>query len=822
MNIPETLLYRILKKKCILFLGAGATLESGGLLGADLAKYLYDQLGDTGVELNTDLPRFTYNLVKKGFRSEIEECIRDRLKYLIPSQRFKKVAAIPWKAIYTTNYDDLIEKSYREQRYYEYTLENPLTPPQKTNDPSIPLYKINGDINTPYSEEAPLIVTLEDLKLAKKTGQAYIDRIMEDLNDTFVFIGYSFSDKIILDILESFSNNSRWEFIKEKYIVLPEISEDLKTDLEIYKIKYIKGTADDFFEEVNKETEASYKNKLQQLKILFPKESPLSSFEPRTMNYICECFEFYNSSANYPVDPTFFYRGGKPNFGIIRQNYDVFREMDVADSNEKKIDKLNTETLVDFVFNLSCGSEIKKLLIKGASVSGKTSLIYRLAYELTERGVLTFLFRSQSEYKSGLLYHMYEKIQSPFVIIFDDLIIDYEQMFEMITDVQKNKIPAIFIATSRYSDWENIFSNYNKTRLKPLDYHIDIKDNLDKDEAKKLVKKMVDGKILHITTKYEEDAYTKKIANSHNLISILLEIIDSSSSITNSICNEYDNLSVEAKLAYGIVSLSYRYGMKLPWGLLKRAIEERYSFTWEDFIDKILKGDAKGNLFEEEIQGEQYISGRHRFISELIIQIHYKGNYSEEITDLECLIKASTGSNSEEYFVGTLINAILQNKPDYTLDQIERLLDFTIDTFVLEKNKAFINHLKGELLLSKRNYDDAIKCFDANVQNDLNKMYSLHSMGKAYFYLAKTENTQSGNFRNHINYAKKKLFEGIELYPKNEYYYSMLLLIFDFLQDNGCFSERDEADMIDLESLVKKNLNITNLSALNKTDEKIV
>jgi hypothetical protein len=816
IDIPEALLHRIFNKKCILFLGAGATLESGGLLGADLAKYLYNQLGDTGVKFNSDLPRFTYNLVKKGFRKEIEQSIRERLKYLTPSKKFEKISLIPWKAIYTTNYDDLVEKSYKNQRYYEYTLEDPLHPKAFVNDSNIPLYKINGDINAPYSEDNPLKITLEDLKFSKKSSKKYINRLMEDFNDTFIFIGYSFSDKIITDILETFSDNARWESIKEKYIILPEISEDLKTDLEIYKIKYIKGTADNFFEEMYTIAESNYRIKLQQLKILFSPESSLYTFDPRTMNYITECFEFYNPTMNYPVDPRAFYRGGSPNWGIIKNNFDVYRELDVTKLGDKDVKRLNTESLVDFIIELSAEHQIKKLLLRGPAVSGKSTLIYRLAYELTKNGILSFLFKTQSQYRSGLLFDIYGKVKSTIVIIFDNVIVDYEQFFKMISDTQNNQIPAIFIATSRYSDWDNVFSNYNKTRLGPINYYIDVKDTLDILEAQKLVKKMIASNIINVSTKFDEESVTKKISNSQNIIDILLEVIDRSESVTDSICFEYDNLSNEAKLADGIVSLSFKYGLKLQWGLLKRSIEKHYySFTWEDFVDKILNGDAKGNLFQEEIQGEYFISGRHRYISELILQIHYKGNYSEEIADIKSIIQASSGNDSEEHFVGTLINAILQNDNNYTTKQIEELLNFAIDTFVIDDNKAFINHLKGEFLLTQRKYNDAIACFDTNVRNNLNKMYSLHSMGKAYYYLAKSENITSGKFRSDINHAKNRLFDGIQKFPRNEYYYSMLLTVFTYLKDNNCLSEEDKRNIKALETSASENLNIKNISDLN-------
>ena len=50
IHIPDSLITRILQKKCILFLGAGATKESGGALGSELGKYIYNQIGDIGID----------------------------------------------------------------------------------------------------------------------------------------------------------------------------------------------------------------------------------------------------------------------------------------------------------------------------------------------------------------------------------------------------------------------------------------------------------------------------------------------------------------------------------------------------------------------------------------------------------------------------------------------------------------------------------------------------------------------------------------------------------------------------------------------------
>lgn len=198
--------------------------------------------------------------------------------------------------------------------------------------------------------------------------------------------------------------------------------------------------------------------------------------------------------------------------------------------------------------------------------------------------------------------------------------------------------------------------------------------------------------------------------------------------------------------------------MKIKWEILQRTIASKYNFTWEDFVYKILNSDAKGNLYDDEIQGNYYILGRNRYICEKIVQIHFGGNYSEEILAFKELILTCCGLEKDEHFVGGLINAILRDdKLYYSREQILDLLDFAIDNFENESNSAFITHIKGEYYLTLRDYHSAIRCFDSNVQNGLNEVYSLHSLGKTYFYLAQRENSQSGEARMHLDLAIDKL-----------------------------------------------------------------
>lgn len=815
INIPNSLITRILQKKCILFLGAGATKESGGALGNELGKYIYNQIGDIGIDYKENLGRYTQLLVNKGYRDEIERLVRKRFSSLKPSPSFCNIAHIPWKAIYTTNYDDLVEKAYSKQRYYHYEVKTSLSIEQNNSNADIPIYKINGDINLSFPPAKPLVITLNDLRNNKTNNEKMISQLMKDMNDTFIFLGYSFLDEneIVTDILDAFQKNERWESVKEKYVILPHISDDLKLDLESYKINYIQGTANEFFEYLGKKAQNNYKAKLNALRRNYSSNEFLRNLDPQTLQYLSECFDVYDLDRLYPSDGKYFYRGGHPDWGIIKEQFDISRDIKIQ-KTDKQEELGTTDSLFLLIQEFLQNNKLQKIKLEGAAVSGKTTTLYRCAFDLISNGTLSLIFKQQSTYKEGLLYAIYEKIQEPFVIIIDDVFIDISELIKMLNESENDQLPILFIISCRNSEWANTLSNYNKNVLEPFDCTISMMDSFSSDEAQKFVDKLISTKIISASTEYEKKGYIRNFQKNNNIIQILIELIDNSE-LDKSLSNEYDNLCPETQYAYGIVSLIYKYGLKTKWEILQRTIANKYDFTWDDFISKIIQNDAKGNLYDDEIQGNYYILGRHRYICEKIVQIHFGGNYSEEISVFKELIVSCSGLDKDERFMGNLINSMLRDvKLYYNPKQIIDLLNFAIDNFENDYNRSFINHLKGEYYITLQDYRSAIRCFDSNVQNKLNEEYSLHSLGKSYFYLAQHEDIQSGEARMHFDLAIDKLMTGLRRYKQNEYYYALLISIYDYLERNNKLSEKNQISRTEMMNIAHKHINESTLKLL--------
>lgn len=348
----------------------------------------------------------------------------------------------------------------------------------------VPLYKINGDINSDFRPDKPLVITLNDLRNNKKNNEKMISQLMRDMNDTFIFIGYSFQDEneIITDILDAFEKNERWESVKEKYVILPSISEDIRLELQSYKINYIEGTADSFFSLISQEAEKNYFVKLNALKENYSSNELLKNFEAQTLQYIHDNFDIYSSEKLYSADGSFYYHGGRANWGIIKEHFDINRNVKFIKRKSEEI-STSTDSLYYFIEEMLQNNKLQKIKLDGTAISGKTTTLYRCAYDLSMRGILSLIYKQQAKYKDGLLSTIYDQVKNPFVIFIDDIFIDISEAIKMINEAERGNLPILFFITSRYSDWENTMSTYNKNVLSPFDATITMTDYFNKDEA---------------------------------------------------------------------------------------------------------------------------------------------------------------------------------------------------------------------------------------------------------------------------------------------------------------------------------------------------
>jgi len=256
--IPAELIDRILSGRCVLFLGAGASVESGIPKAEELvcelsAKFLEGHHKDEPLSTVA-----SYIEHKTGVgRVELIRYIVDRISHCSPNGGHFELVKFPWTAIYTTNYDDLIERAFNES-----LSGNSLVKIVKSSDLSMQsqietravdthLYKLHGCITNPSSEETPLIISEDDYVTYRKNKVALLRQLqVHKYTNTFLFMGYSFGDSDLWKFLQEVSSEiGDWQLWS--YAIWPGCTHEQKELWRDRRVHLIDRTFSEFFSELS-------------------------------------------------------------------------------------------------------------------------------------------------------------------------------------------------------------------------------------------------------------------------------------------------------------------------------------------------------------------------------------------------------------------------------------------------------------------------------------------------------------------------------------------------------------------------------------------
>jgi len=239
-----------------LFLGAGSSIQAG----APSAEIVKDELSNKyldGQHQDKKLSKVSsYIQSKPGLgRLKVIQYLQNRLDALQPSSAHLTIPDFSWAAIYTTNYDRLLERVYEiKQIRYKPVISNQDLIPDDVGQKRVLIYKPHGCIARPES----LVITDDDYyDFAKSRDVIYRQLELHKYTNTFLFIGYSFSDynltKIWYDVFKETGNLSLWSYAlwpgfteeemnywKDKNVILIDATfEQFMHELSIYKSKLL-------------------------------------------------------------------------------------------------------------------------------------------------------------------------------------------------------------------------------------------------------------------------------------------------------------------------------------------------------------------------------------------------------------------------------------------------------------------------------------------------------------------------------------------------------------------------------------------------------
>lgn len=190
-----------------LFVGAGLSKGAGFVNWSELLSEIADELG-LDINQEHDLVSLAqYHVNENRNKSKITRKIIEEFNEDIAlTENHKIIARLPITSIWTTNYDQLIEKAIKNNNKVvdvKHNVKQLITSKPKRD---VALYKMHGDVD--HSSDA--ILTKEQYEHYYQTHEPFITTLSGELiTKTFLFIGFSFTDPNLDYILSRLNQQYR-------------------------------------------------------------------------------------------------------------------------------------------------------------------------------------------------------------------------------------------------------------------------------------------------------------------------------------------------------------------------------------------------------------------------------------------------------------------------------------------------------------------------------------------------------------------------------------------------------------------------------------
>lgn len=580
---------QIVRGEAVLFLGAGASYncnnrqgERIGFSGNDLLEKICDEfLGGVKADFNLD---FAASMaIRKAGRQKLDFFLKSIVENFEPTKEHELITSFKWRSIYTTNYDQAIERGYSDNRD---TAKQKLERIVCDNDPLqnalntselLPLIKIHGCISRLNDTSLPLIISSTDYRNHLENRSGLFQTLKEELSSNLViFYGYGLSDYNIIGLLDDIERDG---IHRPRHIWLDPYMDGLKQEFWSSKnLECRKSSLTDFLEEIPKNISTN-----QGLVSIIKNNSRISKLIPSHNNpsvalelYLKEQLIFLSIDKDIQIEidsykNELFYRGSSTGFGWVGKGLDFSRTLYETIFEKVFIDSEVDNKLINFY------------LVDGYAGSGKTVVLKRIAWDgCNSIDKPCFYLQDSAQLNIELIIETIELIQEP-VYFFVDNILNYQSEINQIFDYcNKNKRKVFVIGSARTNEWNN--SNNTLNKINPFVFSI---RDLDNKEIKSLINKLKEfkseGKLTQLSDR-EKFSFIKEVSKKQLLVT-LLEATNYGKDFSEIIKDEYEGIyNRAAKELYLNICTLHRHGVELRAGMVKRLSGIDFENFKEDFL----------------------------------------------------------------------------------------------------------------------------------------------------------------------------------------------------------------------------------------------
>jgi len=439
-----------------LFIGAGFSMESGGPGGWRLLselKHHFDQKysGDDFLNCLEGIIG-----IDNDKRKEVEKFIKNMLRRLKYTDNQKYVFSIPWKAILTTNYDRIpntIELTLDGNREIMCIVDKNLDGIHVDRDDKLYCFKLFGDIDKSYPEEGYMILTRSDRRHAIGRISTFYN-LYKDLAMTgnIVYIGYSFKDELIFDLLADLHHSVK-KFPWKGYAIMPnEPTTEIINKLMKYNITWVKGDVASFSKQLKNEFTNIPNSYVIDEKILLLHNNISLKVSKQTQINCRNHITYLHSGLLEPIseNPRYFFEGKDNTFYPFYKNWDLKRNIDHVFIS-KGLGKYSMDSSF-YVINRQLKNSYMnnvKIALLGNAGSGKSVVAKRIAYEWYDKGYPVIFIEPRG-------YRLDRKVIEGYI---EELNINYERRLDEVKEF--NPIRYLIIADNKADHIYELFDMFD-------------------------------------------------------------------------------------------------------------------------------------------------------------------------------------------------------------------------------------------------------------------------------------------------------------------------------------------------------------------------
>jgi tetratricopeptide (TPR) repeat protein len=701
----KLILEKVLSKKCILFLGAGASygslLKNGesSPLGNQLSQKIFNHFYPNDKYESESLQSVSSMVSAKNGSEVLHNYLYDIFNGIKPNNGLIALSQLKWKAIYTTNIEEAIENAYK----FETNKGQKILPVVGSMDKAseninleVPLYKLHGCVNR---KDVPLVFSLEEYATHKEEHLKLFEKLSVDLIEyPVIFIGYSMIDSNFQQLWATVTKYCKTTTLNDRYyFVSPNIKQSQLEYLESKGFTCFNMGIDEFGKFLLNNT----RNERQSLDQFYTDNTlPLELFSQCTLSNeekyeLSNEYKFPLIEIKKPANKNSgFYKGGEPDWGDLKNQLDGKR--DLLDLMLEDFSNWYSKPSLDF------------WVITGRAGDGKSTLLKRFAIEIAQKIGENVLFAShRSNLNPQKIIDLAESTKQPLIVIIDNVVDREIKVNKLINFLKTNKTKVLIVGAARISDWHLGNKDFF---LKPKEHRL---EKLSDNEIKNILLKLSENNALgYLNEVTEKERITLFKDKSDRELLVALRELTENENFDQIIVNEYSNIQSElAQTAYFHICLINQLRYKIPMSLLMRVLGLDYN-TVHNQVFQYTEGII---YFDDTADGTDFLlRARHSIIAGIVSRIYFKDDLKKFQFIID-LVNESIPSNPLEssmlkklYHHSTI--KLLFSDVSVGIKCYDKIIEeFPDDYFILQQKSLFLTNYTDKFSLAKESIRKAIK-----------------------------------------------------------------------------------------------------------------